>query len=79
MVKKKKKAKKAKKANVRKVAAPTYPIFIDVPGRPDQVERCDWDPVNNQPSCQIIQRTPPRNVRVRPAGQVAGIHSRHRA
>lgn len=69
----------AKKANAKKAAAPTYPIFIDVPGRPDQVERCDWDPVNNQPSCQIIQRTPPRNVTVRRAGKVAGIHSRHRA
>ena len=75
-------AKKAKRAVAGNAAAnppPGYPIFIDVPGRPDQVERCDWDVANNEPSCVIIQRTPPKNVRVRPAGQVAGIHRRHRA
>ncbi len=75
-------AKKAKKAVAKNATAnqqARYPIFIDVPGRPDQVERCDWDAVNNEPSCVIIQRTPPKDVRVRPAGQVAGIHRRHRA
>ncbi|MCC8955034.1 hypothetical protein H8B02_16780 [Bradyrhizobium sp. Pear77] len=73
------KAKKAKKKAVAKLTPSDYPIFIDVPGHPEQVERCDWDEVNNQPNCRIIERTPPRDAAVRPAGQVAGIHRKHRA
>jgi len=67
----------AKKADA--TTKPGYPKFIDVPGHPDQVERCDWDAVNNEPSCKIVERTPPKAMRVRAAGPVPGIHRRHRA
>jgi hypothetical protein len=58
---------------------PGYPKFIDIPNNPNKVERCDWDPVNNEPSCEIIDRTPPRGARVRVAGPVPGIQPKHRA
>ena len=49
------------------------PVFIDVPGRPDQVERCDWDAQQNEYSCKIIQRSRlPKRARVRRAGRVSG-------
>lgn len=76
----------AKKAAKKKTTAAKpgpakqhWPVFIDVPGHPELVERCDWDPVNNEPSCQIIPRVPAKGTRVRVAGRVAGVAPRHRA
>jgi hypothetical protein len=76
------KARKVKKIVARAAsgqAAQKWPVFIDVPGQPDKVERCDWDAVNNEPSCQIIDRVPSKGARVRAAGPVKGVLRRHRA
>jgi hypothetical protein len=77
-------AKKAKAVKTGAVvgggrAAQNWPVFIDVPGQPDKVERCDWDAANNQPNCQIIDRVPNKGVRVRAAGPIRGVHKQHRA
>jgi hypothetical protein len=74
-----KKAKKAIAKGTSSQAAQKWPVFIDIPGHPELVERCDWDAVNNQPDCRIIPRVPSRGTRVRAAGPVRGVHRQHRA
>jgi hypothetical protein len=49
------------------VAAHPSPIFHEVPGRPDQIERCDWNAAENEYDCQIIDKTEaPATARLMP-------------
>jgi hypothetical protein len=61
-------------------ATSSWPRYISVPGHPDEIEVCDWDPVNNEPSCKIIPRSQiTAGPRVTRAGAIPGLPQKFRA